>query len=395
MGWASVSGPFMAAGVTFEDPNAEVYSATPADPPPEITAVGVDFATIIGASRQRIEEGMWQLGQSAWNHAVTSPWLQVKSPNVTGWLPPSATSIVWQVAETQRCNPFANLHGLVRGASLARAKRALAEWAPKPGTVLQPLAIAETRQQASDSCTVGAAIFPSVSEPPALVQYDCGGYAMFTYSAAGARAHFMIDDDRADIVGYEFTDLFGDANPELLLEVGLAWSHDYTTVLLILPSEPSGKALGLFPLSGLEAQTEASWSVNTTARQVNVSRTSGRQIEAIRLVDRAAAHLAPATAESASESEEPSSPQYPLVEQPGFLALFSRHSTLPAAELQALDDAGAMVLPLSGASPVSFATGNVFASQLEACTALAAHRTTPAIRALAANRPCQRVSHKK
>ena len=36
MGWASVSGPFVAAGVTFEDPNAELYSATPAVPPPDL-----------------------------------------------------------------------------------------------------------------------------------------------------------------------------------------------------------------------------------------------------------------------------------------------------------------------------------------------------------------------
>ena len=336
---------------------------------------------------------MWQLGQGAWNHDVTSPWLQVKSPNATGWLPPSATSLVWQIAENQRCNPFANLHGLVRGSRLARAKRALAEWAPKPGTVLQPLAIQDTRQQAADSCTVGAAIFPSESEPPALVQYDCGGYPMFTYSAAGARAHFMINDDRPEIVRYEFADVFGDAKPELLLEVGLAWSHDYGTTLLILPSEPTGKALGLFPLSGVEAHTEASWSLSATAREVNVSRTSGRKIAAIRLVDRGTAKLAPDTAESTGE--EPSSPQYPLIEQPGFLALFGRHSTLPAAEREALDDPAAMVLPLSTTSPVSFATGNVFASQLEACAALAAHRPTPAVRALAANRPCQGVSHKK
>ena len=400
IGWASSpSGSFVAAGVTFEDPNTELFSVLftpPSASPPDLetTAVGAGFATIIGASPRAVAESMWQLGAGVWNQSVTLPWLRVKSSNVTGWLPPSTTSVVWQVAETQRCNPFANLHGLVRGSRLARAKRALAEWAPKAGAVLQPLATPGAPPlQITAPCAADAAIFSRESEPPTLVQFNCGGSPVFAYSNVGERAYFALNDDRTDIGRYAFVDVFGDAKPELVLELGLSWSHDYVTTLLILPSKANAKALGLFPLSGLEADTDASWSLSTTAREVNVSRTSGRKIQAIRLVDRNTAKLAPHTANASDE--EPQSTQHSFVEQPGFLALFSQHKTLSDAERQALGDPGAMVLSLSTKSPESYATGNVFASQTEACTALAAHRTTPAVRALAANRPCQGVSHKK
>ena len=386
VGWTTSTAPAIASGVAFDTPEVEVSSAVfkpdSASAGVKTSAIGADFASIVGASRGPVEEEMWQLGAGSWLDDVAVPWLQVKSVATSGWLYPSSTNVVWNVTEAERCNPYAGLHGLVRAPFLTRAKRELLSLLPHAGTALSPvLADSDSPWKAPKAgCSVEAAIFLEESQPPTLVVFNCENTQVFSYSALGKRTNFLLSYDRAHLARFQLADVQGDAEPELLLEVGMKSGHDYVTTLVMLPSQPGEKLLGAFALNGLAAETRANWAVDVKAREVSLVRTTKQAIDVKRV-------------RALSAGSSPG--DWALVEEEAYLAVLGQPKALVAAERDALAHTHGLVVPLPSKAKPSFAVGEVFSTQAIACGALDAPTVSAGVRALSANRACQALARKK